>query len=256
MPLRERSMAHPSATWSECMSLIRELDGLGKGAVSLEVLASAFQIKNWKTKSFQSKITSSRQFGLINLKSGAVSLTEDAYTLLHPTVPDIRSAELSLFSRPDLYGKLLSAYEGKSLPRRDLFENILVANYGISDTAKKKAAEVFIASAEELGVLSNGIVSYNNAVAAASDSTPLESSDSAAVSDASEAPLEASGTVSIPQSSQSRSFTLSIPSADGSCSIDISIPDGASADDLDMARDMLEIYARRMKGQKREDSIG
>lgn len=248
MPLRERSMAHPSATWSECMDLIRELDGLGKGAVSLEVLASAFQIKNWKTKSFQSKITSSKQFGLIDLKSGAVSLTDDGYALLHPTVSNMRPAELSLFSRPDLYRKLLDAYEGKPLPRRDLFENMLVANYGISDAAKKRAAGAFIASAEELGVLSNGIISYNNAVAAVSSDSFADNPSEAATTDPSTAMNQPAEVNSSTQTPRSRSFTLSIPSADGSCSIDIRIPDGVSAEDLEMAKDMIEIYAKRLRG--------
>lgn len=249
MSSRERSAAHPSATWSECMTLIKELDSLGKGPVSLEVLASAFNIKNWKTKTFQAKITSARQFGLINLKSGAVSLTEESRTLLYPTVPDTRPIELSLFSRPSLYEKLLGSYEGKPLPRRDLFENMLVANYGISDAAKKKAAETFISSAEELGILRNGIVAYEDAVAA-SNRTPSEPSvpaDSQVLHDDESEPIAA---VTVPNKTTTPLFTLSIPIAGGPCCIEIKIPEGASAADLDMAKAMLEVYSKRLEESK------
>ncbi len=249
MSSRERSAAHPSATWSECMTLIKELDSLGKGPVSLEVLASAFNIKNWKTKTFQAKITSARQFGLINLKSGAVSLTDESRALLYPTVPDIRPIELSLFSRPSLYEKLLGSYEGKPLPRRDLFENMLVANYGISDAAKKKAAETFISSAEELGILRNGIVAYEEAVADSNraPSEPSAPANSQILHDEESEPI---ATAPVTNKNTKPLFTLSIPVSDGSRSIEIKIPEGASAADLDMAKAMLDVYGQRFEDRK------
>lgn len=247
MSPRERSTAHPSATWSECLSLIKQLDELGKGPVSLGVLASAFNIKNWKTKTFQSKITSAKQFGLVSIKNGAINLTDDGYSLLHPTQPNMRPAELALFARPSLYGQLLTAYEGKAVPRRDLFENILEANYGISAAAKKKAAETFMTSAEELGILSNGIVAYDDAVAAANRETAPNESDPVIEQTIADIPSAATPAPIAAEPATCSSFVLRIPISTGAECIEIKIPDGAEPEDLEMAKEMIGVYSKRIQ---------
>lgn len=248
MTPRARSAVHPSATWSECLTLIRELDNLGRGGASLDMLASAFHIKNWKTKTFQSKITSSKLFGLIDIKSGAATLTADGHELLHPTTPDLRPLELELFSRPELYRRLISAYDGKPIPRRELFENILVANYGISDIAKKRAAAAFIASAEELGIIVNGIMSYETALNSSTEmNTPYR-----AIQDESD-PVETKDpqASNIPAAHDEPStyphfFVMTIPVSTGTSCIEIKIPDDATASDLEMAKEIIGVYCKRL----------
>ena len=236
---QKRSARYPSAPWNECIDFIRKLDGLGARPVSLEILSQACGIKNPKTKSFQGKISSARMFGLIDVKSGTVSLSNEGHALLYPTEPDIRPLELELFARPRLYKDLLDTYEGKSLPRRDLFENILVKDYSLSDISKKRAAECFIASAEELGILVNGVISYNNAVDSAE--TPTTAPASAASIEQQPA---TSTLVPAPETAIDKTpvLTLSIPITTGEGFIEIRIPESAARTDLLMAQGMLNVY--------------
>ena len=239
MSEQKRSARYPSATWEECKEFLAKLDGLGGNGASLDILAQACGLKNPKTKSFQSKISSSRMFGLIRIKDGTASLTDEGRSLLYPTEPDIRPLELVLFAQPKLYNDLLKAYESKSLPRRDLFENILVKDYGLSDVSKRRAAECFIASAEELGIMENGVVSYDAALDRSTNkptaSISPDSTESQLDVESSDRPLAITADVN-------PVFTLSIPTADGNGSIEIRIPKSASTNDLLMARGMLDIY--------------
>ena len=239
MSEQKRSARYPSATWEECKEFLAKLDDLGGNGASLDILAQACGLKNPKTKSFQSKISSSRMFGLIGINDGVTSLTDEGRSLLYPTEPDIRPLELELFARPKLYNDLLKAYEHKSLPRRDLFENILVKDYGLSDISKKRAAECFITSAEELGIIENGIVSYDSALDRSTNKPEVS-----VTPDSTETQLDVESTDRSLASTAdvSPAFTLSIPTADGSASIEIRIPKSASVNDLLMARGMLDVY--------------
>lgn len=239
MPDQKRSARYPSASWGECVDFIRKLDELGSRPVSLEILAQACGIKNPKTKSFQGKISSARMFGLIDVKDRTVSLSSEGHALLYPTEPDIHPLELELFSRPKLYRDLLDAYEGKSLPRKDLFENILVKNHGLSDISKKRAAECFIAGAEELGIMVNGVISYSDAIDSTAAPAAVRSS-----SEASNQYVATSIPAAVSETTTERApiFTLSIPIAAGDGFIEIKIPDSATSADLAMAQGMLNVY--------------
>ena len=256
MASREKTVIHPSATWSETMDLLDKLASLGGRPSAVSILASAYGLKNPKTKSLQSKLTSARLFGLVTIKGGTVGLTDEGNALVHPTCDDTTSLKLSLFARPKLYAELIDAYDGRSLPRIDLFENILVKEYGISEVSKKRAAQCFIASAEELGVLVNGVVVYKTALNEAEDSSV--SSDAAR--DVPEAPVTPSPEV-LPAAIQRRpaspAMCISIPLSTGDDSIEIRIPKEASLFDLHMAQGMFDVYlkSREKEGDMMPDEI-
>lgn len=253
MASREKTVVHPSATWSDAMDLLDKLASLGGRPSAVSILASAYGLKNPKTKSLQSKLTSARLFGLVTIKGGSVGLTDEGNALVHPTCDDTTSLKLNLFARPKLYAELIDAYDGRSLPRIDLFENILVKEYGISEVSKKRAAQCFIASAEELGVLVNGVVAYKAALTEAEESH----SSLAPVQDMSVS-SEALSTSILPASSHhpsapmgSPSMCISIPVSHGDGSIEIKIPKEASLFDLHMAQGMFDVYLRSR--EKEED---
>lgn len=255
MAVSERSSIHPSATWAECIELINKLDSLGRKPVSNSVLAEAFGLKNPKTKSLQAKITSSRLFGLITVKNGAIALTDSGHDILHPTTSNVRPLEQDCFIRPALYSKLLEAFDGKSLPREDLFENILVKEYGLSEISKKRAAKCFKESAEELGFLVNGVV-YSKGVQddgqlANEESSSVKtdvSSESDAVSRAVGAPAPAQ---LLSSGSDESSFTISAPVQAGGM-IEIRVPVNAEASDFELAKDLLDVFEKRKRSAREE----
>lgn len=254
MASREKTVIHPSATWSETMDLLDKLVSLGGRPSSVDILASAYGLKNPKTKSFQSKLTSARLFGLVTIKGGTVGLTDEGNALARPTQDDITSLKLGLFVRPKLYAELINAYDGRSLPRIDLFENILVREYGISEVSKKRAAQCFISSAEELGILVNGVISYK-----ATLSESEETRDAMSCSQNTSEPLDTLPSVASAACSQwpsvhvgTPAMCISIPISRGDGSIEIKIPKEASLFDLHMAQGMFDVY---LKSREREGDM-
>lgn len=251
MSTGDRSNAHPSATWSECRELIEKLDEFGRKPVSTASLAESFGLKNPKTKSLQTKITSSRLFGLVSVKNGTIALTDSGRDILHPTTVDVRPLERECFARPKLYRELLGCYDGKSLPREDLFENILEREYGISSVSKKRAAMCFKESAEELGFLVNGVILNEGLEEGGSQSKEDSGEETRAPSGATtELSLE---NRSIPKANATTSTVshecyISVP-ATKSGSIEIRLPADASLADCELARQLLEVLIKKKKDE-------
>lgn len=258
----DRSSVHPSATWAECVELLHKLDSLGRKPVSVAVLANAFGLKNAKTKSLQAKITASRLFGLITVKSGVIAMTDSGHDILHPTTADIRPLERACFVRPKLYRRLLESFDGKSLPREDLFENILVKEYGLSDISKKRASKCFQESAGELGFLINGVIcsdAVDDDGSQAFEEGPLP--ESVACVDSQEGPnmrsVAASSPMQFAPSSSAESFiSISAPASNGGL-IEIRVPVNAEVADFELAKSLLDVFENRMKPvSEGGDSVG
>lgn len=254
MAAREKTTVHPSAAWSEAMDLLNKLVSLGERPSAVSILANAYGLKNPKTKSLQSKLTSARLFGLIAIKGGTVELTDEGRAIIHPTQDDTTALKLKQFAKPKLYAALLDAYDGRSLPRIDLFENVLVKEYGISEVSKKRAAQCFIASAEELGIMVNGVLSYKTALSEAEEPSVAPSPDQS--SDDSTG-ISSSATFAEPPripstSAEPQAMCLSIPISQGNGLIEIKIPKEASLFDLHMAQGMFDVY---LKSKEKEVSM-
>lgn len=261
MPATDRSVVHPSATWSECMELMERLDSLGRKPVATAVLAEAFGLKNPKTRSLQAKITSSRLFGLITVKNGVIAIADAGRDILHPTTTDLRPLERECFVRPKLYRDLLETFDGKSLPREDLFENILAREYGLSDISKKRAAKCFRDSAEELGFLVNGVI-YNEPVkdemglpddnSLLNDcDTPCERHETLQVEETPSVPSRPSPTSGADAAS---SYSITAPALNGGF-IEIRVPKDAEAADFELAKQLLDVFKNRAETE-RGDSVG
>ena len=162
MAAKAKSTQYPATTWNESLSFARKLDSVGVRRIATEEAARIYGLKNIQTKSFQYRVSAARQYGLVAVQSGTISLTDTAIGIIHPTVENTRALEQACFANPPLHKKLLQAYDGKPIPRIDLFENILVKEYGIAEGAKQTAARCFIQSAESLGLIEGGILAYTS----------------------------------------------------------------------------------------------
>lgn len=145
---KERSNLYPYYSLQECVEFIRLIDKLGgKSAVSSKSILSEMGIKHENTKSFTAKVSSSKQFGLIE-KSKDLKLTERGRLILYPTGGEQQRKGLlieAVKSAP-IYDKLIKRYDGKKLPEKETLSNVLFNEMEISKIAKDRVAKIFISS--------------------------------------------------------------------------------------------------------------
>ncbi len=155
---RERSPLYPIFSFDETMVFVEEIAKIGGKKVSLETIATCLGTST-KTNSFKSKISTAKQFGLIRGSGGAIEITEAGKKLLY-SVDDREAKELriSALMNSPLYKKIIERFENQALPTSDKLSNILLLDLGVSKVAKEIAANKFIESATQVGILQNGII--------------------------------------------------------------------------------------------------
>ena len=237
--MAERSAQYPIVTWEASLDFIRLIDSFKYKLVSYSEVAKKLGLSNITTKSFTGKISTAKQFGLISVSNKTIQLTEVAKSILYPTELDAYSIEVECFKNPPLYARLIERYEGKPLPSKEVLSNILMMEYRITQSAKDNAAQVFLDSAEYLGLIKGGVLAmdYSGDNTSAPSSTIESEKTSSQVS-------EAFSPVSKPIPKESDYVWQMIPTSSGKIA-EIKVPLDADADDLLMIRDLLHSIMRR-----------
>lgn len=159
--IKIKSKEYPASTLKQAITFIEKLkDFPTNKLISYDVAAKTIGVKA-TTKSFTYTISAAKQFGLITTSEGkALSLTDKARRLTRPTETTevLQKLRIECFASPKLYSELIDEYHGKSLPEQSIFENVLITVYGIAPNAASKAVSTFIESANEVGVIQNGIL--------------------------------------------------------------------------------------------------
>lgn len=159
---KEKSVLYPSSTWTECEELITKIDKYS-GKVSYDIVTQDYGLKNASAKSFKYRISTAKQFGLVNTMSGALELTDLARQYLYPINGYVQAEiKMKCFQLPPLYAKLIDRFNGRSLPNVTQLGNILFQDYKIVKTVIAKAAKCFLENAELMGISSNGVLNYNS----------------------------------------------------------------------------------------------
>lgn len=160
--IKERSPLYPVFTVNEIVDFVNEIVNIGGKRISIKTVADTLGVSE-KTNSFRSKISTAKQFGLLKGSNGVVELTELSKRIVYPVNElDTKKAMLESFLSAPLYNKLVEKYENKGLPDQDKLSNILLLEYGLTKSAKDIAAAKFIESAEQVGVLKNGVIVLNS----------------------------------------------------------------------------------------------
>lgn len=154
MRRRERSARYPGASLNEAIELARQMSEKGVDGLPAEAIAAAMGYKNIRTHWLSARLSAARQFGLIKLVDDGYALTDLARLLIHPVSAAAEaSARRRAFREPSLYAELCEKFGGKRLPDASALANWLYHNHDITAAAKDGAAEVFVASAREAGLL-------------------------------------------------------------------------------------------------------
>ena len=157
---KERSTLYPVVSINECFLLIEAIGRISGKLISVAKISETIGMST-KTNSFKSKISTCKQFGLLRSAGGAgtLQLTELSRRYLYPTNDQEKDdiAKQAFLTSP-LYSKLVEKYTNLAVPSVERLSNILLQDFKITQAAKDTAAEQFILSAEQIGILQNGIL--------------------------------------------------------------------------------------------------
>jgi len=243
---RERSVAYPYASWGDCLDFIKLVDAFRASHVSYDEAAKKCGVST-NTISFKAKLSSSRQFGLIETTGNVISLTSNAKRLLYPTGNDEPQIIFECFANPPLYSKLVGIYNGKALPTEVVLSNVILNDYSIARNAKDTAAQFFIQNAIEMGFVRAGVLDYSlrkseNATNGVPDNPPISLGEGEERFEP--VPADGVGTQSVTAASESDYIAQIIPTESGKVAR-IIIPVDATEDDLWLIRDTLDVIMKR-----------
>lgn len=147
---------------------------------------------------------------------------------------------------PPLYAALIEEYDGKAIPAYNLLANQLMSKHKISKAAKDVAARVFIQNADDLGLISAGVLSVADRVTnEARDSADKANNAMYDAADDNEQPLDKAVNTDDRVRKESNDYiTQLIPIESGKIA-KIIIPVDSTEDDLLMIRDMLDVILKR-----------
>lgn len=163
---------------SEALALVRQMESKGADGLPAEAIGAALGYRNIRTHGLSAPLSAARQFGLIELRDGGYRLTRRGRRLLRPT----NAAEGAALRREamlasELYATLAMKLAGKRLPDEAALAGWLQRDFRISASARLHAAQVFVASAREAGLVDDaGLVRLDDT--ARTDERSLEGSDS------------------------------------------------------------------------------
>ncbi|HEV3165064.1 MAG TPA: hypothetical protein VGZ22_13650 [Isosphaeraceae bacterium] len=153
-PKRERSARYPGAGLGESLELCQFLAEHGLDGLAAADIASALGFRNIKTNTFSSRLSAARQFGLLELRDDGYALTTLARSIIQESHPEQRDCLLrqALTTSP-LYAELAERLAGKRVPEASILANVLEHHHEITASAKRSAADAFLASVRFAGAL-------------------------------------------------------------------------------------------------------
>lgn len=249
MAEREKSPLYPGVTWGDSLEFAKVVDSFGLKAVSSSEVAKKLGLKSTNTKSFTTKVSAAKQFGLLASQgAGILQITDTCRRFFFPTGEDLRSVKLACFAMPSLYNKLIAVYDGKALPNAESLANILLSNYRITRAAKDTAAKCFIESAEQLKLIKGGILCYEESIstpvrdepAAADKLNEKDTGKTSGIGESEDSVVQQYMT----QSSESEHIVQSLPMSSGKVA-KLIIPSDADRDGLLLLRDMFNAILLR-----------
>ena len=155
---RLRSRLYPRYDLEESIKFIQSINKLGGNRVSNQAVAA--EVKKAVTNSgFTGRVSSSKQFGLLNQETGKLSVTTLAKEILIPRGDQEKADAIkTALATPELYRDLVKDFSGKTLPDQSALANRLFHDYRIEAVAKDSAARNFLRSVQFAGGLRNGIL--------------------------------------------------------------------------------------------------
>jgi len=242
---RERSAIYPYASWHDCIVFIKQVDSFRASQVSYDEVAKKFGVST-QTLSFKAKLSTSKQFGLIDTSGGVISLSSTSKKLLYPMDDDENKIVFECFEKPPLYEKLIGIYNGKALPTEVVLSNVLMNDHAIARNAKDTAAQFFILNATEMGFVRAGVLDYSLKEGKGNISEAAEILEAGLnEKEVPQTPAHVAEQIAVAQTKRDNDYITQIIPVESGKAAKIMIPLEATEDDLWLIRDTLDIIMKR-----------
>ncbi len=156
----KRSKIYPRYNLEQALSFARTTDELGGDRVAKATIAGQINMPT-NSSAFLGRVSCAKQFGLIEVDDGKVSITPRTRRILNEVSPKNKGSALAeAFSEPALYSALIEKFSGRNLPSPTTLANILMNDpeFGIEKNACVAAAAGFLQSAQFAGASQNGML--------------------------------------------------------------------------------------------------
>jgi len=249
---KPKSREYPAITLNAAIDFIEKLkDYIPHKPISYEIAAKACGVKT-TTNSFKYTLSSARQYGLISTSTGKIiTFLEPSKQLTRPTegTEALQMLKIECFKTPKLNGELITQLNKHSVPSIKTLENILVNQYGIMPAAVNVAATTFLETAEQIGIIQNGILDLDI------DNHPKNSMHQEELEDLSGTSVAPSLPILKPdmpiETSEEFAAPLNISFGNERRAI-LYMPVDASQDDAIYVQEMISLMFKRVYGVKTE----
>jgi hypothetical protein len=239
----EKSTEYPQRNLEDSIDFSNRVAKLGKKA-AVGILSNEYKVVP-TAKSFSGRLSSARQFGLIEVKGGVVHLTSLGDQLYMSEGKDVQELKISAFRSPKLFQKLILKYENKPLPTCEKLAYVLL-DYGVTQKASKIAAEAFISTAEQLGLVNNGILDLNSELKEVNENAGLaETPENSKIYE----PINDFDETLQPKRFEATDnyHKLEIPTENPGIAAQLLIPHNLTSDDIDFIEEMIKLTLKRYK---------
>lgn len=157
-----KSSQYPGADWLSSIRLIKNLyENFEFKPATYKELANIYKVSA-TTKSFTSKISGAKQFGLIEIKNGLINISDDGKIFLNPLYESKKNEIIfKCIKKPKIFSDFIDRYNFKKVPNLDTLADILVDDYNILEAVKYNVAKIIISSLQQCYFIVNGILVYS-----------------------------------------------------------------------------------------------
>jgi hypothetical protein len=156
-PAGRAGVAYPYFDHDDSLDVARKIHENAGGACMPDQLAKYLGYKGTKSGTFQTRISSAKQFGFIRAENGQIVVTDRAMQIISPVLPeDAINAKADAFLSVELFSKVYERYRGTTIPPKAGMRNLLLTAFSITQDRVDPAVRVLFDSAEQAGFFSNG----------------------------------------------------------------------------------------------------
>lgn len=152
------TVSYPYFDLESSVNVARAIHDKAGGACAADALAAHLGYKTTKSGTFQVRVSSAKQFGLIRVESnGNFVPTERAHKILSPVMPeDSLDAKADAFLSVELFRQIYERFVNNTLPPEVGVKNLLAQTFKISPDRIDPTARVFFDSADQAGFFKTG----------------------------------------------------------------------------------------------------
>ena len=151
------SVQYPYFDLADSLDVARKMHDNAGGTCTPDQLASYLGYKSTNSGTYQTRISSAKQFGFIRSDDGQLVVTERAMKIISPVMPeDAVTAKADAFLAVDLFAKVYEKYKNVNIPPKVGMRNLLAQSYSLTGDRLDPAVRVLFESAEEAGMFPAG----------------------------------------------------------------------------------------------------